>query len=364
MKSRYACLPALFVGSLFLQNCNKDKKDTPAEPSPLVLRLNKAKPTFKDGGMVAAIRSKDGTFQYGAFGNSHPDVPLTPEMSLGIGSVTKTYTATLIFKLIEAKKIQLTLTLNDLLPEKVSTKVPGNITVAQLLNHSSGLYDPIDDLIGTVLAKPSKAIDLETDYFAQHMQNPVFSPGTRHEYSNTNYLLLGFIIEKASGMKYHEYLRKTILDPLKLSGTFFLKDETPKLMGYSWYEGKSLKDVDRTAIESLGWAAGSISATVKDVADFYYALFNGKIIGEASLKSMKTFQSIDLKELGSTVEVGSGIFRYIQDGKTTYLHTGSTVAYGSHAIYIEQTGEVLVVITNTAEKTDDVVRDVLSERLK
>ena len=143
MKNLKLTVTLLFV--LMAISCSKDDDEVIPFSKIIQTVINEVKSDFKTGGAVIAIRKSDGTIETGVFGKSDGSTLLSKKMSLGIGSNTKTFTAALIFKLIEANELNLTDKLSDLLPERVSANISGNITIKQLLNHTSGLYDPIDD---------------------------------------------------------------------------------------------------------------------------------------------------------------------------------------------------------------------------
>ena len=346
---KYAAI--LFVTILLTQSCKKDENPDPVANVQSI--LDGIKNEFNRGGVVAVARKNDGTMDFGAFGNSEETVPLSKSMSLGIGSNTKTFTAALIFRLIEEGQLSIDDNLNDLLPEKINANINGSITVKQLLNHSSGLFDPIndnDDFINSVFTNPSYTYSID-EYLAKVLV-PYFVNGTSHSYSNTNFILLGLIIEKKSGKTYHEYLREEILAPLNLSHTFLSGQElATNTVGYSWGpSGDNLKDLSRNGIESIAWSAGSIFSTVEDMAIWYHSLFNGDFLSASSLAVMQTtvVGEYDLN-------YGSGIFSKNYNGDNIFVHSGQTIAYNSFCLYDEDTKDIVVVIINQIENDSEPI---------
>ncbi len=329
--------------------------------------LDGFKKDYTNSGIVAVARKSDGTLDFGVFGNSEATVPLATTMSLGIASITKNYTAALIFKLIEENKLSLTDDLNKLLPTRVNDNINGTITVKQLLNHSSGISDPIEinnDLINAIFANPSYKYSI--DEFLAKVQAPPFVNGTTHGYSNVNYILLGLIIEKVTGKKYHEYLRQEIITPLNLSNTFLISYETPtNTIGYSWDpKGDNLNSsFSRNGIESVAWSAGSIFATVEDLATWYHALFNNNFLSDASLKTMQT--TVDAKNGDTVISYGHGTFSKDFLGDKVFYNAGQTIAYQSFVLYSTNTKNVVVVIINNSQSDPSpIAYSILTELYK
>ena len=344
-KNNFNYWVALLVSLLFFtSSCSNSTKDdtTPDTENRVQKLLNALKKDFKNAGIVAAVKLKDGTIERGVFGNSHEGTPMTDKMSYGIASNTKTFTAALVLKLVEEGKLKLSNTVGEILPNAVTpNKVAKEITIRQLLNHSSGIHDPFEGLIPIVIQNPSKEYSLKD--ILLKVKNAVFQPGEKHDYSNTNYTLLGHIIEKVSGVKYHTYLRNTILDPLSLKATFLMgKEKSTNTVAYSWFEDKqSLKDLNRTAIASLAWSSGSIFSSLDDMITWYEALFSGKVISQASLKIMQELNK------GGNLEYGMGTFgRKDSDGNQIYWHSGQTLSYVSLMSYHTKSGKITVCIAN------------------
>lgn len=359
-------LSLILLTLLFVQCYSKKAdpvSDTAKEATKTVQAiLDEIKSEFKTGGAVAAVRKSDGTIDYGVIGQSDNTTPLSKEMSLGIGSITKTFTAVLVFKLIEQGQLSLNTTLAEVIPKYLNDNISGEITVEQLLNHSSGLYNPVNDaLINEVFSNPSKAFSSEE--FLAKVKAPAFEKGTAHGYSNTNYTLLGLIIEQKTGKAYHEYLRATLLDPLKLSSSFLSGKETPNnsiTIGHSYGpDGNSLKAFPRDGIESIAWASGSLFCSVADLTLMYQKLLNGELLTNASLTKMKT-----ATKGNEDLNYGYGIFKRIDNGDTNFSHSGQTIAYNSICIYHSKTKSTVVVIVNQIVNDAEQIAIKILEELK
>ncbi|MBX4261162.1 beta-lactamase family protein [Clostridium estertheticum] len=200
-----------------------------------------------------------------------------------IASITKQFTATAILMLQEKKLLSVQDTVDKYIPDYPEGK---KIKIYNLLSQTSGIIDysqPTEE--GKLTYTPLEIIEL----FKNKPRK--FETGTKYEYSSSNYILLGYIIEKVSGMKYEQYLEKNIFKPLKLNNTGFLSNKTivkNKALGYV-LSGNSGKYIPASNAEnSTLYSAGGIYSTVNDLYTWANALFEGKLISEESLNEMLT----------------------------------------------------------------------------
>ena len=223
-----------------------------------------------------------------------------------IGSISKTFTAVMVMQLIEEKKLTLQTKLNRFYPK---VKNADKISIYDLLHHRTGIVDYInqDSTFHKVLDKKhskEEILKVITSY------EPVFEPGSKYQYSNSNFFILGCIIEKLTKKSYAENLQNRIVKKAEL-GTYenktemtakgavtnkvfvpttYYKEEatnTANKESYSYYfDGtnwvKSLENHN-----SIPFASGGITSTTADLTKFIYALFNGKLVNQASLDQMK-----------------------------------------------------------------------------
>ncbi|CAM1361983.1 putative Serine-type D-Ala-D-Ala carboxypeptidase [Tenacibaculum litopenaei] len=314
------------------------------------------------GGYVVGVANGKGNYTVRAYGNSEKEVPVTEEMSFGIGSNTKTFTAVLVYKCMEKGLLSSNQTIGELLPEFEVNHIDKNITVNQLLHHASGIYDPLnesDDLINRALSEPEKAISNST-YFSA-LKQPYFAPGTQYKYSNINYTILGLILERVTKKSYAELLNEEILIPLDLKHTFYWgmpSKNTP--LAYSWLsKGKSLKEFSRNGIKSLAGPAGSIFSNAFDMLRWYEALFGGKVLSEASMKAMlKTGKGDD------GLNYGAGIFVEELINGPRYFHSGETIAYSSYILYKPFGQRCVVVLVNQIEADPETIALKVLEKLR
>jgi D-alanyl-D-alanine carboxypeptidase len=216
---------------------------------------------------VIVFVSGDGKEYVATAGSRRPRV----DQRFRIGSVTKTFTATVVLQLVEEGKLRLDGALADYLPGVVPRG--DEVTIRHLLQHRSGLANYTDYPSWRAPRSPSRQ---PIDILRFAGSKPLaFKPGSQVRYSNTNYIALGLVIEKVTGRTYAEELEQRIFRPLGLEHT-----ELPEM----W----RLPDLHDAGINpNVPWAAGAIVSSVRDLSRFYSALLSGRILSNASLATMK-----------------------------------------------------------------------------
>lgn len=254
-----------------------------------------------------------------------------------IYSTTKTFTSTVIFKLIELNK----LSLNDKLSKFYPSFPNGDsITIENLLTHTSGIYDYTHEIDMTDHS--------ENSLLALLAKKPLdFSPGTNWSYSNSGYCLLGFIISKVTGMPYEKTVRQYIFTPLEMTHSGFdfknLPDEN-KTTGYSIFFGDAKKEA--ILEDSTGpFAAGAIYSTVGDLYKYHMGLQTYKIISEESLN--KAYTASDKNDTyGHGWQLGSRFFR-----KKIVFHGGAGAGFRSNFSRIPK-DDICVLLLNNNENAN------------
>ena len=257
-----------------------------------------------------------------------------------IASVTKTFTSTLILKLVQLKK----LSLNDKVDKFYPNFPKGDkITIENLLTHTSGIYDYTrsdkthDDSVVT------GSVEERMMYIFENHELD-FEPGTDWRYSNSGYFILGLIIQKITGMPYEQAVRKFIFQPLAMKSSGFdfehLSDKN-KSVGYSVYTD-SLKSVAPFSDSSAVFAAGAIYSTVEDLYKFHTGLQSYKIINEFLLnKAYKPFKH----------NYGFGWIIDTINGKKMVYHSGNIAGFSSVFMRIPQ-DNICIVLLNNKEGTE------------
>lgn len=215
--------------------------------------------------------------------NREWNIPNAPDTRFRLGSITKQFTAAAILKLAEEGK----LTLQDPVG-KYYTDAPATwekITIHHLLNHTSGIvsYTGLPGFFqkeSMTARKPAEIVKLTQDKPLE------FEPGSKMKYNNTGYILLGYVIEKVSGMPYDEYLKKNLFEPLGLKDTGYDWNQAIIARRASGYlpDGKNAPYLDM----SLPYAAGSLYSTVDDLAAWAAALESGKVVSKENYTKMTT----------------------------------------------------------------------------
>ncbi|MEO7146176.1 MAG: serine hydrolase [Bryobacteraceae bacterium] len=230
------------------------------------------------GGEVVASKGYD-------MADAELDVPNTPDTKFRLGSITKQFTAAAILQLQEKGK----LSVDDKLSKYVADSPEGwkDITIQELLTHTSGVpnFTSFPDYRETMV-QPATPLDL----IARFKKKPLdFAPGTKFNYSNSGYILLGYIIEKVSGGTYEAYLKQNIFDPLDLQSTGY--DRTSAILkhrasGYSTRGGK-LANADYIDM-SVPFSAGGLYSTTTDLYRWDRALAADKVLPKPALEKMFT----------------------------------------------------------------------------
>ncbi|MEE1758190.1 serine hydrolase domain-containing protein [Streptomyces sp. SP18BB07] len=233
-------------------------------------------------------------------GDLRTGAPVPHAEYIRIGSTTKTYVATVLLQLVDEGR----LSLEDRVERWLPGVVEGNgndgrrVTVRQLLQHTSGLPDYISDVVpelsaaGYLKHRSTTYTSRQRVAFAM-THPPVFEPGARWEYSNTNYILAGMVIEAVSGKKWDQEVRERILRPLRLTRTFAPGNDPrlprPHARNYQQFEAGDDAPMTDTTLAYLpfdGDADGSMISTTADTNRFFSALLGGRLLAPAQLAEM------------------------------------------------------------------------------
>lgn len=315
-------LTLVVFGSAWAQSLDKAKLDQ------LFDRLLE-----KNKGMGSIAIAKDGKIIYTrSFGYSQitetMKTPLTDQTKYRISSITKMYTAVMIFQLIEEGKLKPGDKLDKFFPQIPNAH---KITIAQILSHRSGIPNVAPDGSGMQPRTQEERI-------AEIARlQPDFEPGSRHLYSNSGYVLLGYIVEKAGGQPYQEALQKRIVSRLELQNTYMGTGNTNadrnESLSYRYIGGwKEAKEPDFSIVAG----AGAILSTPTDMVKFIQGLFDLKLISQKSLDQMKTM----------TDDEGMGMEPFTFAGKALYGHTGGSSTSGAWLAYYPEEKLAMAYTTN------------------
>jgi D-alanyl-D-alanine carboxypeptidase len=287
-------------------------------------------------GIAMLVQEGNGKIHSAAVGYSDLEhhTPMRVDDAFHMASINKTFTAVAVLRLVDEGKLSLNDTLQDRLGDAAS-RIPDadRITISQLLDHSSGIYATNNDMdyLTTIIGpnanparvwKPEEMVALAD----KDRRKPAGLPGEGHYYSDTNYILLGMIVERTSGRSYKEYLRKTMIEPLGMQSTYFYSDYMGKnahppavpVQGYLLSTkdlraviepnamfrtvpgdyGKDVQLLNTTLAAERTDAAGGLVTTLPELLKFASALFRGKLLSPQSQKfMMSAVEGMELQPL-------------------------------------------------------------------
>ena len=274
-------------------------------------------------------------------------VPLRAGYRFRAGSITKTFVAVLVLQLVAEKKLGLADTVERWLPGLVPNG--DRITVRQLLAHTSGLADYAGDsaFLRRTLSEPRRRWMPRELVGVAVGQGPVARPGERFAYASTNYVLLGLIVERATGTTVERQLRRRIFTPLQLTDTSFSAGtDVPgrHAHGYAPSQhdgivGSLAAARDRsTASASWGWAAGAIVSTAPDLSRFFATLLQGRLLPARLLALMRPSEG---------ARYGLGLAAFRTPCGTAIGHTGNLLGTVSAAWNSRDGRRRVVAMTNS-----------------
>ncbi|MGH1396236.1 MAG: serine hydrolase domain-containing protein [Trichormus sp.] len=291
------------------------------------------------GAAVAIISPKGNWFGASGVADIATGRVLQSSDRFEIGSITKTFVATTTLQLVEEGILNLEDKLTDRLPSSVTDWIPNanQITLRQLLNHTSGVPDYTDVLFRWAAVNPGVFFNnwqpQELVSFIDGLEAS-FQPGDSWQYSNTNYLLLGMVVEAATNNNIAQEIRDRILEPLALSNTFFAEEEAIPggyVKGYwDFDQNGTLNDIS-VANLSWAWATGAMVSNTSDLATFIHALIGGKLLEPDTLQQMLTTISPITSPNYTTYGLGIGTLE--SPNRFWYIHRGQTLGYRSNMWY-------------------------------
>ena len=309
-------------------NQNYGIEQTVPSKTALQQTIDKAANSHHIPGVIVAVKKGNTHWSY-ASGEAtiEKKQSMQKDLAFRIGSTTKTFVATIVLQLVGEKKLRLDDTVEKWLPGLLhSNGYDGSkVTIRQLLNHTSGIANYLnDEFKQSILQHPNQSYTPD-ELIAKGLQS---SPMPGGGYSNTNYVILGLIIQKATGKTYAEQIKQRILKPLHMNRTWLPGTSTafPTKHARGYLDtGDALVDI--TGINpSLGGAAGEIISTGDDMTTFFSALLGGKLLQPALLKEMMT--TVDIPE----GKFGLGLQKVIlPNGVTLWGHSGGIPGFMNFA---------------------------------
>ncbi|WP_290710643.1 serine hydrolase [Flavihumibacter sp. CACIAM 22H1] len=281
--------------------------------------------------------------------NLELNVPMTTGMVLRIGSITKQFTAVTLLQLVDKGLVSLTDSIQQYLK---NFHFKGyTIRVEHLLTHTSGIigYEQINVRMPNVTRVDfSQATVL--DSLDKHAL--LFAPGTKFNYSNSNYFLAGMIIEAITGKSYASYLKENIFQPAGLTATYY--ESATELIpnrtnGYSFYDNRYWNP-DYMSM-SLVYSAGALLSNTNDLFRWHQALYSGKIIKKETLqKAITPYTLAD----GTKIDYGYGFFVREEQGMLSVGHGGAIDGFRATEMYYPQQDIYIACLLNSSK--DDEAR--------
>ncbi|WP_102795052.1 serine hydrolase domain-containing protein [Bowmanella denitrificans] len=341
--------------TMFISSCTQAPTtatqgvNSPAAPKLEKSALDNVLNRYKDSqhfmGSVAIYQSGKPVYSYASgYSNVENNTLSTPETRYRIGSITKSFTALLILMAYEEGKLTLDQTLDLFYPEIANAN---KITIAMLLNHSSGVknYNSIPAMQTMMYSGVSKQelVSLISNFDSE------FEPGTQERYSNSNYILLTFILERLYQATYAQLISEKIATPLGLKDTYYgQKIDVEKGEAYSYInENGYEKAIEADGSVMLG--AGGVISTTLDLAKLFDALFAGNILKASTLDKM----------LAINYSFGLGVQKLTYGGKVSYGHRGHVDEFHSVVLHIPEQGMTLAILENGSfSELPDIVKDI------
>ncbi|MFD4182687.1 serine hydrolase domain-containing protein [Rhodococcus sp. NPDC058514] len=297
-------------------------------------------------GTIVGVWGPDGNYVK-AFGVADKDTraPMQTDFYSRIGSLTKTFTATGVLQLVDEGKVGL----DDPISKYIDGVPAGDqITIRQLARMQSGLanYSESDAFQKAFFANPRANFTPQQVLGYAFAEPATFPPGQGFQYCNTNYTLLGLVVEKVSGLSLPDYVQQKILDPLRMERTVFPTTNAfpePHAQGYTVQtaDGKEAAATDWDP--SWGWAAGAMISTLDDLHTWGPALATGTLLKPET--QAQRLETVSIPGHAADIGYGLGIF----DVAGWIGHNGSLPGYQTVTVYLPEKQTTLVIMTNTDE---------------
>ena len=295
---------------------------------------------IKRFGIGCLVKHNGKTESY-AIGIAGDSIKMTPNKVFTIGSLTKTFTSVLIMQEVEKGTISLTDSLYLFFPKELvkNDNIDLNITIEQLLRHRSGLGEVIVDTIANrCIANPYD--EYNHSFLFTKIPKPLNKPNEKFKYTNTNYILLGYILENINNKSYEDILYERIFKPTKMNNSHGYYSPAIENSAHPMFEGEDFKDyMFYKYYKNYGFSAGSIASTLNDLKLFFENLYE-----QETLLKKETFN----KMIDSETSYGLGIQIFHKgENNTIYLgHAGDDFSFKLRNYYNPENGDLIIVFSN------------------
>lgn len=341
---------------------------TPQLAQALQQELDNARRQYNAHGLTAAVLLPDQSIWTGAAGMSATAPPdsLRSNYLLGIGSISKTFTAALILRLVGQGRIGLDDSIARHFPQVRNYRnIDPGVTIRQLLNHTGGVFNYTDNpfFAQQVTANPNAV--WRPGQILSLVQPMRFVPGAAWEYSNTGYALLGIVVQNKLGLSLSAAYR-TLLDPLQLTSTWLGYNDTLPAnltVAHGWIQSATngpfdvdLGQFSRNSFFSSAYAAGALLSTPTDLVRWGRALYADTTVLTAALRdTMLTVAPQSLNQL----PYGLGVMRTTRSGRVGWGHNGSIPGYMATLVYVPACGVAVAVMVNESNPVTEATTNRL-----
>lgn len=310
---------------------------------------------------AVAISKNGKTIFAQAYGlaNREKKTPNTLATQFRMGSMNKMFTATAILQLVQAGKLKLADSLGKYLMDYPNQDIATKVTIHQLLTHTGGT----GDFFGPEFDKHRLELKTLQDYVKLYgTRGPEFEPGSKWEYSNYGFLLLGLIVQKVSGQDYYEYVREHIFKPAGMTSSDSLPEEQAvpgRSVGYTKFDGSKDWKPNTDTLPYRGTSAGGGYTTVEDLQKFANALLNHKLL-DAEHTELLTTGHADTPR-GS--KYAYGFMDNREDGLRWFGHGGGAPGMNGDLRIFPESGYVIAVLANLDPPAAERISSYASDRL-
>jgi D-alanyl-D-alanine carboxypeptidase len=331
-----------------------------ADTAMLRVALDSIRQAIGANGLSAAIIWADGSEWSAASGEAWSGVPATPATLFDAGSITKSYTAALVLRLVDEGRLALDDSISGWFPELPGAK---GVTVRDLLRQTSGLADYASSPEFLPAIRGAMAGPWPPERNLRFVGEPAFAPGERWQYSNTNYVLLGLIASRVAGQPLSELLRTRLLDSLGLTNTFLSGEDS--LAGGRAHAFLDFTDdgkaddlsafVPDPATTRGAGGAGAIVATAADLARFARAYYSGTLVPDELREDATSWV-----DRGDGWMYGFGMIAAPHGADILLGHLGNTAGQSAGVWHSRQANVTVAILTNVhGVRMADPVRTLL-----
>lgn len=342
-----ACLLALFLVLLHLPRLHAQETSSDFDRAKMERFFDRLEAHQQGMASVSIFREGEEVYRRSiGYASVEEEREADAQTRYRIGSISKTFTATVILQMVEEARLALDTRLAEYFP-----KIPNAaaITVEQMLRHRSGLANFTSlEAYSEYMETPQSRRDMLRRF---RRLDTVFSPGARSTYSNTNYVLLSYIAEEVDGKPFGQILEERIAGPLGLECTYLgegLNPQQDEARSYQW--GGLWSPATETDL-SIPLGAGAIVSTPTELNRFFHALFQGQLLEESTLREMRSL----------TDNFGMGLFQYPFNERRAFGHNGGIDGFQSSAAYFPEAQVSLAFTSNGLRMPmNDILIGILS----